>query len=477
MATATFSRTAAPPAQRLLTRSLLTTGLLVALGGSLLVSTYGSVLALLFPLLLAAPVAFYLLLKARRNTAEVVIFARSFAIGLLAAGIASYYAIVLLDPFQLASDASSFFELSSQAGPARSVQDLQTVTEGAGAVVLWSWFYNAAAAIGFPREPYVGISVNIVLVAMSAFICSRIAQRMYGDDEYRSNRLVLFFSISGNMWLFAGLHIRDGSILFVVMLLCYWWIDYLAQLRHRKLVPAALGTLVAMPILQVLRAEFFYVPMLIGILALLCLNFSRGRGDNRFITLVSILFGLTLIAVAVIAFGDQIQAMFATGQQGYSDLSLQEARSGSLGAALIVEQAAPIRIALGVPYLYYFPIPAWAGFADVTAILLFKSINALSFYFLSGFLFAGIYMILTNKQLRSPAFLFALAVPLAFSVSIALTSLESRHLGVFLPLFYVVALLPDLRADADRRLVKFTMTATVIGMIFIHLVWFALRYA
>ena len=86
-------------------------------------------------------------------------------------------------------------------------------------------------------------------------------------------------------------------------------------------------------------------------------------------------------------------------------------------------------------------------------------------------------MILTNKQLRSPAFLFALAVPLAFSVSIALTSLESRHLGVFLPLFYIVALLPDLRADADRRLVKFTMTATVIGMIFIHLVWFALRYA
>lgn len=445
-----------------------------AVGGALLIATYETALALLFPLLIALPFVFHLWFRQKRYLA---IFARSLATGILAAGIAAYYALVLLDPYQLASDASSFFELSSRAGPARSLQDLQTITEGAGAVVLWSWFYDGAAALGFPREPYIGISVNVLLVALSAVICASSARHLYGDDKYRVDRLVLFFTVSGNMWLFAALHIRDASILLVIMLLCHSWIAYLSQLEHRKVVAAVLVTLVAMPVLEVLRAEFFYVPLLIGVIALGSLNFSRGRGDNRFITLVSLIFGLVLAAIAVVAFGDQIQTMFLTGREGYTDLSLAEARSGSLGTALIVEQPTLIRIALGVPYLYYFPIPFWVGALDPTAIMLFKSLNAFSFYFISAFLFAGAYMIVTDKRLRSPAFLFALGVPLAFSVSIALTSLETRHLGVFLPLFFLVSLMPDFRETAQRKLLRFTFSLTLIAMLFIHLTWFVLRYA
>ena len=477
MATSPLPFTAPRQPATFLAWGRLTTATLFAIGGLLLVATYGTVMPLLFAVLLALPVVFFLSLRNGRHSGELTIFARSFATGMLAAGIAAYYAIVLLDPYQLASDAASFYELSSQAGPLRSLQDLQTITEGAGAVVLWTWFYNIAAAVGFPREPYVGITVNILLVSLTAMICARSARCLYGHDEYRIQRLVLFFTVSGNMWLFAGLHIRDSSILLVVMLLAHFWIAYLSQLEHRKIVPAIAATLVAMPALEVLRKEFFYVPLLIGVIAMLCLNFSRGRGDNRFITLVSIIFGLALAGIAVAAFGDQIQALFQANQETYTDLSLAEARSGSLGNALIVEQTTLIRILLGVPYLYYFPIPFWVGLSDPTAILLFKSVNAFSFYFISAFLFAGAFLIVTNRQLRSPGFLFVLIVPLAFSISVALTSLESRHLGVFLPLVFLVGLMPDLRMPVERRLLRFVLVLTLTAMFFVHVTWFVLRYA
>ncbi|WP_133366385.1 hypothetical protein [Qipengyuania sediminis] len=468
---------APPPGSTTLARGSVVTAALMAAGSGLLVFAWDSVLPVLFALLLALPVVFVLTLRRGQSAAVLRIFLRSFATGMLAAGIAAYYAVVLLDPFQLGSDAWSFYELSSQAGPARTLQDLQTITEGAGAVVLWTWVYDAAAVLGFPREPYIGISVNVVLVALSALLTARAAQRLYGEDEYRLERLALFFTISGNMYLFAGLHIRDSSILLVIAILSYGWISYLAKLEHRRLAFAIAATLLAMPLLEILRREFFYVPLLVGFIALVCLNFSRGRGDHRFITLVSLLFGATLAVIAVAAFGEQILSLFQTGQEGYTDLSIAEARSGSLGTALIVEQATLVRIALGVPYLYYFPIPVWAGLFDTTAILLFKSWNALTFYFISGFVFAGGYMILADRRLRSPAFLFALAVPAAFSASIALTSLESRHIGVFLPLFFLVGLMPDARDLQQRRLLRFLLALVLIGMVFVHLTWSVLRYA
>ena len=449
---------------------------LFAAGGALLLIAYDTLLPILFPLLLAAPVVGFLLLNRERNRAELALFARSFATGLLAAGVASYYAIEWLDPFQLGSDAWSFFQLSSQAGPARTLQDLRTITEGAGAVVLWSWFYDFAALLGFPRDMYIGVSVNIIIVAIGAAICARSAKLLYGDDEYRIRRLALFFTIAGNMWLFAGLHIRDSVIFLMVVILSHFWIAYLAELKHSKIAYAAAVTLLAMPALEVLRKEFFYVPLMIGFSALASLNFTRGRGDARFIALISILTGAALAVVGLIAFGSELFDLFTTGQRTYTDSALAEARSGSLGNALIVEQTLLMRIALGVPYLLYFPIPFWSGFNGESALQLFKSINALTFYYISGLLFVGGFLILKSRQLRSPAFLFALGVPFIFSVSVVLTSLESRHLGAFMSLFFLVALMPDMRDTTEKRYVRFTLVVIALAMVMVHAAWFALRY-
>ncbi len=457
-------------------RSNLFTGLIFAAGSIGLVFTWDSVLPLLFTGLLAVPIVFALVMNRDRHGAELGIFLRSLATGLLAAGIAAYFANVLFDPYQTGSDARSFYELSSQAGPARTLQDLQTITEGAGAVILWARIYDFAALLGFPREPYIGIAFNIVAVAFSAMLTTQAARKLYGDDEYRFERLALLFTISGNMYLFAGVHIRDSSILLVVTVLCSVWISYLAQLERRRVFIAILATVFAMPVLEVLRKEFFYIPLLIGTIAILCLNFSRGRGDSRFINLVSIIFGAILVGVAIAAFGEQIQDLFLSGQEIYGEQTLADARTGSLGASLIVNQPTLIRIALGVPYLMYFPVPAWIGFSPDSAITFFKSINAFSFYYISVLFFGGALLIVSDRRLSSPAFLFILLVPMVTSVSIALTSLESRHFGVFLPLIFLVSLMPDWRDPLQARILRAFLLVIVSGGVIAHAAWAALRY-
>lgn len=440
------------------------------------VALHASVFPLLFALLVGAPPLLFLALRGTFAGQDVAIFLRSFSVGLFAAGVASYYAIVFYDPFQLGSDAWSFYELSSQSGPARSIEDLRTITEGAGAVRLWSWFYDFAALLGFPREQYIGITANVLIVALASVICARSAQTIYGDDDYRFRRLILFVTISGNLWLFAGVHLRDSVIFLAIVILAHFWIGYLSQLDRRKLLPAIMVTGIMMPALQVLRAEFFYIPLLIGAVALLSLNFSKGRGDRRFIMLLSMGLGAILLIVALFAFGEEIQRMLLSGQDQYSTASIEQSRADSLGTALIVNQPIYLRLLLGIPYLFYFPIPVWNGVNSESALQLFKSVNALSFYFISGFAFVSVTLIAMSSRLRSPAFIFIAVTPFALTAIVVLTSLESRHLAAFMSFFFLLGLLPDTRDPLQARKVRVTLLIIMIGAILVHSAWWALRY-
>ncbi|WP_057882118.1 hypothetical protein [Tsuneonella troitsensis] len=479
--TATVDFAAArPPLSRTLgrgRRASLASLLAFLVGAGLQVALYQSLAPLLLALVVLLPPVLFLSMRGSGDRQDSTIFVRSFSIGLLAAGIASYYAIALYDPLQLASDAYSFFDLSSRAGAVRSLQDLRTVTEGSGAVVLWSWFYDTAALLGFPREQYVGITMNVLIVAIASVVCARSARELYGHDDYRFQRLTLFISISGNLWLLAGVHLRDSVIYLAIALLSHFWIRYLARVETGKLTAAVVVTLGMMPTLQVLRAEFFFIPIIIAAMAMISLNFSRGRGDSRFIMLLSTLLGSALVVLAVVVFGDEIQRMLLTGQDQYSSAANQESRSGSLGTSLIVNQPFYIRLALGLPYLFYFPIPAWNGLDSNSAIPFFKSLNAVTFYAISGFVFVGIYRIARDPRLRSPAFVFVSATPVVLSAIIVMTSLETRHLAAFMSFFFLTGLLPDLRDPADRSTVRLVLTTIILGMLLVHGAWFGLRYA
>lgn len=73
---------------------------------------------------------------------------------------------------------------------------------------------------------------------------------------------------------------------------------------------------------------------------------------------------------------------------------------------LIVSQPLPIRLVLGSVYLFVFPIPVWSGFQLESAYPLFKSLNAIYFYFLLPFLVISFRVLWRDAFSRTPLRLF-----------------------------------------------------------------------
>jgi uncharacterized membrane protein YccC len=143
----------------------------------------------------------------------------------------------------------------------------------------------------------------------------------------------------------------------------------------------------------------------------------------------------------------------------------------SLGLALIFNQPLPIRSVLGTIYLYLFPIPFWSGFSLSSFYHIFKGFNALLFYAVIPMLLQGLWVVWKQRNLRTPQILFTLFAALGFSVAIAITSAENRHLGAFLPIVFIFALLPDYSKKKERKVYRKLITAMVVGMMFIHFLW------
>src|SRR5439155_25375399 len=110
---------------------------------------------------------------------------------------------------------------------------------GAGAVVLWRSVYDLFAAFGFEKERYIGVTVNVFLVAMSGVIGMKMTKVAFGDDIRRVQRFILLYSGCGIFWLFASIHLRDAAMLFVFSALAFYWLKYLRTPR-----PANAGWLV-----------------------------------------------------------------------------------------------------------------------------------------------------------------------------------------------------------------------------------------
>jgi hypothetical protein len=382
------------------------------------------------------------------------IFSRVFAVGLVMAGVAAVFANYWADAGQLYSDAGSFFDIASGQAAGLNLDDLKVIHEGALAIVLWSAVYDLFAALGFPRARFIGVLVNVTAVAVSGVVALKVARQLYGEDPYRFERLTLLFAGCGLFWLFAGIHIRDAVVLLAVSLVVYTWLHFLARpdlgLRLLQLVGASL---VAGAFFGFLRAQFVFVP----------------------IAQVLVLVGLTIAAGLVATFGGDIRLVLSAGQGAYRELALEEQGASSLGMSLILDQPAPIRLILGSVYLFVFPIPFWTGFQLESAYHLFKSFNVLFFYFFLPVLGLSVWHLWKHAEQRTPALLFIFFLSVGFSLVVAGTSAETRHLGAFLSPIFVLALLPDLRDPRVKHAYKQLLALMLMGVVLVHGLWLALK--
>lgn len=403
-------------------------------------------------------------------------FSRVFSVGFLMAGIAAVYANQFLDEGQLFSDPAGFFDMASSKSVGMSLIEIQIFHEGALGIILWRAVYDFFAALGFEKARYIGITVNVTVVALTGVIAVKCARHIFGNDEYRFRRLTLLVAACGLFWLFAGIHMRDSVILFAVTVLSYAWIYFLAKPDlGRRLGIIVISSFTAAAFIGFLRGEFVFVPFAMAAAAIAALLVGRVERRRRLVVYGLMLVGSTVVTLLAMTFASEIVLIMDRGQTLYSDHAAEQHGADSLGMALIVNQPAPIRLVLGSIYMFVFPIPFWSGFQLDSVSALFKSANVIYLYFVLPLLLIALRQLKRDKATRSPALLFMVFLSLGFTLAIAGTSLETRHFGAFFIPVLLLATLPDLRISILQQQYKSFVYIILTGVLVVHLAWIAIK--
>ncbi len=398
------------------------------------------------------------------------------------AGISAVYANIFNDALQNTRDAAMFFALARQGDTGLLLEDILGLGEGSLAVFTWMRVYDLFAALGFDRGRYIGVTFNVLLVSMTGVLGVKMVKLLFGVDPLRINRFILLFSLCGLFWMFASIHIRDAATLFAVSALMFFWVRYLAVPHLYNLMWLVAASIVALPTFGFLRKEFAFVPiamLAVGLVAVLLGNSSKG-GRRLWIYVIAV-FGIIVFTIILASPDLQlldalVDDILVANKEHYTEVSAGESDASSLGYRLVVSAPLAVRLVLGSAYLLIMPIPVWHGFQLENAYDLFLSFYALFMYALIPLLGLAVYRMAQYKELRTAPLLFLLFIIVGFTLSIAGTSVEQRHLGSFFSAFVLLATVPDLNDRVDRRAYSLMLQIFLGVMIFLHVLRVPLKF-
>lgn len=395
------------------------------------------------------------------------------SVGWMCAGIAAlYYAFG--DPAHAHRDAEHFFRLSARQSGGTTLEDLAVVTEGAGAVLMWRAVYDTFGALGFEKERYIGIAVNVLLVAFTAVVGVRIVAHAYDGDRVRMKRVMILTSLCGLFWLFAGIHMRDAAVLLGVSGLALAWIRYMAQPEVGRIGGVAAATIIAVVFFGFLRTEFLFVPIAMLAAAGAARVFdARMEGRRGRLLLLLAFVGIPVAGYLLTLAQSNLFETLMRANEMYSRAAGSQSSDDSLGMRLIVGAPLPMRLILGSAYLFIFPIPMWSELESAYG--LFKTCQAIFMYGFTPLYLLAVWRVLRRRSLRTASSLFLLFLTVGFTVAIAATSLETRHFGAFLIPMLAFAVIPDLRTAADRGAYVRLLTLLLCTMTIVHSAWALLK--
>lgn len=351
-----------------------------------------------------------------------------------------------------------------------------TLLQNAGAILAWRVVYDFFSFLGLGTGRYVGITLNIALVALSAMMGVKIVRSIFGDDPTRIRRFTLIFSCCGMFWLFASLHLRDSMALLCVTSLTLFWTNYLVAPGRKTFVVLCVASIVALLLFGLVRTEFFFVPFAMLLAGVVAKTVGKRRPDEGqtwpYVALWSVV--ACVIVGGLIAFPQTINTVgtiLASREKLYSEISAYQQGEGSLGNTLIVSQPGPVRLLFSSVYIFINPIPFWGGIASTSAYHMYKSFHVIFMYFAFPLFVLALWRLAQHRARQTPAVLFIAFSFVGFTLGIAYTSLEARHLGAFLVLFMVLAVLPDLKSLEDRKGYRLMLTAFLGFIVPMHLTW------
>ncbi|CAK0757164.1 conserved membrane hypothetical protein [Gammaproteobacteria bacterium] len=398
-----------------------------------------------------------------------------FSICWIWAGVAAIYSLYAGDFLQNHLDAAYFFKISSGS----STQDFGATffLENGGAILVFRYFYDLFYALGFNKSPYIGIALNVSMVSMAAIVGLRMVESVFGNDRERAERFIWVFSFCGIFWLYSSIHLRDATILVFVSILFLAWLRYMQNLSATNFFRLLILTVLGFPILGSMRREFVFVPValfLSGVTAFLFSSYELTRRAKLILGVLSL--GLLLSAYVFLETQTDVLEALEAGKKTYEGISSREGSSDSLGNSIIVNQPFPIKVLLGLAYLFLYPIPFWVGFQFDSVYPLFKSLHALFMYVFTPLcIFSFLHFFKKGFRIDSQILFLAFTI-IGFALSISYTSLENRHFGVFLPALIVLSLIPDLTQFKEKYVYKRLLFLYLCMIGLIHLAWFALKF-
>ena len=438
---------------------------------------YVSIFPISIYLLIYLPTFFLILLFSKLSTRYLYTYNLIFFVGVLFSGISAIYVNYLGDDSQLYSDASSFYEISSNINDSSSIQEVQLIHGGALSIIIWRKFYYIFNFLGFPTDRCIGIAININNVALASIIILKSSIQIYGNNSSKIRTLNLLLATCGIFWLFSSIHLRDSFGFFLICILIYEWVIFLNnKINFYKIIKLSFVNIILAILLFFIRQDFLMVPLIIAISSFISFNFNidyKIKKSTRFFLFMSFLF-LSFFAISY--FNESIIHILVDKTEGYSDLASIQQDSNSLGMLYIVNQPILIRLIFGSIYLFLFPIPFWSGFQLESAYSLFKSFNAIYFYFLTPLFLYSITLLLQIEN-RRRVIVFLFITSLSFIFTIALTSLETRHFGAFLSPIILLCLLPDLTTKLHRKRNLLFLISYLFIIFVIHSAWYIIKYS
>jgi hypothetical protein len=453
---------------------------ILALGMLLNLVGYGSFQPVLIGALFLLIFMLLLSFKGFGGSEERQAYLLVYSVGWFWAGVAVAFVAFANDYSQVGvTDGDHFFNLASSGKlSGATIEHIVGISEGAGVIVIWGYLYDFFCAMGLEKGRYIGVTLNVTLVSLSAVVGVKIMRSVFGKDQVRIQRFTLVFALCGIFWLYAALHLRDAAVLFAVSLLIYFWIRYLNDFSAGNLLILGGASLTAFLYFRLLRTEFTYVPVAMFMAAIAAAAFgSKINGVCANLVLLAGMFALSIAGYLLITMGMESEFIrsLIINNDYYRESALMESNEGSLAYKLILNQPFPIRLVAGSMYIFIFPVPFWIGFQMESVYHLLKSFHALFMYAMTPLFALAVSRVIASKTLRSMPILFLLFITTGFTISIVFTSLETRHLGTFLPALLVIAMLPNLTAIRDRLAYRNLLALFLGAMFLVHSAWFVLK--
>tara|TARA_A100001234_G_C12630358_1_gene387944 strand:- start:404 stop:1774 length:1371 start_codon:yes stop_codon:yes gene_type:complete len=384
------------------------------------------------------------------------------------------FASIFNNLFESIDNDEEFFYLSA-IGNRQYLDSIIENFDGYGAVSFWAFFYDLFSELGFSKIPHIGITINILLMTFSGALIFKSALKIYSEEADRANRLFYLYPFNGLILLFALTHLRDAFSFFLISLLLFSWISLIKNRQFLNFLGLILTNLICIFSFNYIRPEFLLIPLALILSFFVSIVFVGEKNNPFYFRGIKSLGIVIVISGSIVLFQSGIINFVDEAYQAYILLNQSLQNSSSLGTTLIVEAPLPIRLVLGSIYLYVFPIPFWAELDYRSLYHFFKFLNLIYFYFFVPLMILSIYYFFKLKIYRSLINYFLLLSIVGFTVSVALTSLETRHLGQFLPFLMLFSLIPPFKDKIEYLNYYKIFLFYISGILLVHILWIYLK--